>query len=423
MDPQQDPYAGMSERKRRALERAREYGMPGRVETWLRLGTPLVIGRREGYRIWDLDGRELLDLHLNGGTFNLGHRNPELQAALVEALAELDIGNHHFPAEARGELAEKLARSTPGDLHYSVFTPSGSEANDLAIRAARWATGRRRIVALEAGFHGATGLSGAAGRDASARLFRSDYPDEFATVPFDDLRAMERALAPGDVAAVLLETIPATYGFPVPSPGYLPGVKALCERYGAILVADEVQTGLGRTGRLWAIDGFGVEPDVLVTGKGLSGGLYPISAVVMTRAVGGFLREQGWAYVSTFGGAEIGCRVAARVLEICGHPETLAHVQRIAARLASDLAGLRARHPILRGIRQQGLVIGLEVDDPIGGVRLSRALYERGVWAMFAAFEMSVLQFKPGLLVDDAYCDTLLERLDTALGDLERERV
>src|SRR5581483_7123806 len=235
--------------------------------------------------------------------------------------------------------------------------------------------------------------------------------------------AMERALAPGDVAAVLLETIPATYGFPVPSPGYLPGVKALCERYGAILVADEVQTGLGRTGRLWAIDGFGVEPDVLVTGKGLSGGLYPISAVVMTRAVGGFLREQGWAYVSTFGGAEIGCRVAARVLEICGHPETLAHVQRIAARLASDLAGLRARHPILRGIRQQGLVIGLEVDDPIGGVRLSRALYERGVWAMFAAFEMSVLQFKPGLLVDDAYCDTLLERLDTALGDLERERV
>jgi acetylornithine/succinyldiaminopimelate/putrescine aminotransferase len=412
----------MSERKRRALERAAEYGMPGRVATWLRLGIPLVIGRREGYRIWDVDGHELLDLHLNGGTFNLGHRNPEVCAALVEALAEVDIGNHHFPSEARGELAEKLARCTPGDLHYSVFVPSGSEANDLAIRAARHATGRRRVVALDAGFHGATGLSSAAGRDANARLFKSDYPGEFTTVPFDDLAAMEKALAPGDVAAVLLETIPATYGFPVPSPGYLPGVKALCQRHGALFVADEVQTGLGRTGELWAIEHFGVEPDLLVTGKGLSGGIYPISAVVMTRAVGSFLHEQGWAYVSTFGGAELGCRVASRVLDICRAPATLAHARRIAERIGAGLAELRARHPFLRGVRQQGLVMGLELDGPLGGVRLSQALYRRHVWAMFAAFDMSVLQWKPGLLVDDAYCDTLLERLDAALGDVEQER-
>jgi len=416
-----DRLRGVSERKRRALERAREYLMPARVDTWLRLGIPLVIGRREGYRIWDVDGRELLDLHLNGGTYNLGHRHPEVMEALQEALATLDVGNHHFPSEARGLLAEQLAALTPGALHYSVFVPSGSEANDLAIRAARHATGRRKVVALDAGYHGATGLSAAAGRDSNARLFRSDYPDEFVTVPFDDLDAMEKALVGGDVAAVLLETIPATYGFPVPSEGCLPGVRALCTRHGALLVADEVQTGLGRTGELWAISGFGVEPDMLVTGKGLSGGLYPISAVVMTRNVGGFLHEQGWAYVSTFGGAEIGCHVASRVLGICSRTEVLAHGRQVAERLTAGLAELGARHPFLRGVRQRGLVMGLECHGELGGVRLSRALYQRGVWAMFAGFDTSVLQFKPGLLLDDATCDELLDRLDRALGDVEAE--
>jgi acetylornithine/succinyldiaminopimelate/putrescine aminotransferase len=411
----------MSEGKRRTLRRTHEYLMPLRVETWLKLGIPLVIGRREGYRIWDVDGHELFDLHLNGGTFNLGHRHPAVVEALREALDELDVGNHHFPSEARAELAEKLARLTPGELHDSVFVPSGSEANDLAIRIARHATGRRKVVALDAGFHGRTGLAAAAGQDANARLFQSDYPDEFARVPFGDLDAMEKALGGRDVAAVLLETIPATYGFPVPPDGYLSGVKALCEASGSLYVADEVQTGLGRTGTLWAVEQWGVEPDLLVTGKGLSGGLYPISAVVMTKAVGSWLREEGWGYVSTFGGAEIGCRVASRVLDLCARPDTLENARRVAAAMERGLAALRERHPFLRGVRQKGLVMGLELEGSLGGVRLSRALYPRGVWAMFSGFDTSVLQWKPGLLTDDDFCDAVLERLDAALGDVERE--
>jgi len=410
--------AEMSQRKRRTLELTREYLMPARVEAWLNLGIPLVIGRREGYRIWDVDGHELLDVHLNGGTYNLGHRNPEVLEALEQALRELDIGNHHFPSEARAELAERLAQLTPGDLHYSVFAPSGSEANDLAIRIARHATGRRKVVALEAGFHGRTALAAAAGKDDTAKFFRSDYPGEFSTVPFDDLAAMERALSSGEVAAVLMETIPATYGFPVPSDRYLPGVKALCERHGTLYVADEVQTGLGRTGHLWGVEAWGVTPDLLVTGKGLSGGLYPMAAVVMTKAVGGWLREQGWSYVSTFGGSEVGCRVALRVLDICSRPESLANGRAIAAYLGARLAELRRRRPFLCGVRQKGLVMGLELDGDIGAVQLSQALYRRGVWAMFSGFDLSVLQLKPGLLVDRAYCDELLRRLEAALGDV-----
>jgi acetylornithine/succinyldiaminopimelate/putrescine aminotransferase len=412
--------APFSARKQRVLALTREYAMPARVAAWEQLGVPLVIGRRDGYRIWDLDGRELLDVHLNGGTYNLGHRNPELVGLLRGAFDELDVGNHHFPSEARAELAETLARCTPGDLHYSVLVPSGSEANDLALRIARHATGRRKVVSLEAAFHGRTGLSAAAGRPDMARYFLADYPDEFVTVPFDDLSAMERALSGRDVACVLMETIPATYGFPVPSDGYLPGVKRLCEDTGTLYVADEVQTGLGRTGWLWGIESFGVAPDLLVTGKGLSGGLYPISAVVMTKPVGAFLREQGWGYVSTFGGAEPACVVAKRVLEICSRSEVLAGARRLAERLTKGLSELRGRHPFLAGVRQKGLVMGLETAGEGGAIRLSRALYARGVWAMFSGYAPSVLQWKVGLLADDAYCDTLLERLDAALGDVER---
>ena len=214
----------MNDEKRRALELAERHVCPDRVRTFGAIGIDLVIGRREGYRLWDLDGRELLDLHLNGGVFNLGHRHPELVAALRDALDTLDVGNHHFPSVARAELAEALVRTMPGDLRLVVFAPSGGEAIDVAIKSARHATQRRTIVSIRKGYHGHTGLALAAGDDRFSRLFLSEGPPgDFVQVPFNDLDAMEEALRRHQVAAVVLETIPATYGFPLPAPGYLPG--------------------------------------------------------------------------------------------------------------------------------------------------------------------------------------------------------
>ena len=211
------------------------------------------MGRREGYRIHDVDGRSWLDLHLNGGVFNLGHRNPELVAVLVEALGELDIGNHHFPSVERSLLAADLVEATPG-MAYAVFASGGGEAIDLAIKSARRATGRRRIVSVAGAYHGHTGLALAAGdREAAESFLSQGTEDEFPQIPFNDLPALEAALAAAPTAAVILETIPATIGFPVPDPGYLTGVRELCDRFGALYIADEVQTGLGRTGSLWAV--------------------------------------------------------------------------------------------------------------------------------------------------------------------------
>jgi acetylornithine/succinyldiaminopimelate/putrescine aminotransferase len=403
--------------KNLVLDLAERYVCPHRVRTLRALGTLPVMGRREGYRFWDLDGRALLDLHLNGGVFNLGHRHPELVATLRGALDELDVGNHHFPSVERAALGERLAALTPGDLRYSVFASGGGEAIDVALKTARHATKRRRIVSVVSAYHGHTGLALAAGDERAARFFLSEgAPDEFLHVPWGDLAAMESALRGDDVAAVVLETIPATFGFAMPPEGYLSGVQALCRRHGALYVADEVQTGLGRTGRLWGVERFGVEPDVLVTGKGLSGGLYPIAATVLGERVAGWLDEDGWGHVSSFGGAELGCRVARRVLEITTRPEVEANVEALTGRFAEGLAALRGRHPAwLVEVRQCGLVIGLRFAHERGGLLMTRALHEAGLWAMFAGFEASVLQWKPGLLFDAATADESLERLEDGI--------
>jgi acetylornithine/succinyldiaminopimelate/putrescine aminotransferase len=414
---------GTSAAKAAVLGTAHRYLAANRVDTFTAIGVPLVIDRREGYRFWDLDGHELLDLHLNGGVFNLGHRHPDVVAALVAATERYDIGNHHFPSEPKVALADELVAVAPGDrLERVVFTPSGGEAIDVAIRSARRATGRRAIVAWDCAFHGRTGLSGATGDPKTAASFLSDQPADLRTVPYGDLDALAATLDTGDVAAVLAEVIPATAGFVPPPTGFYPAVRELCDRHGTLLIADEVQTGLGRSGRAWALEHFGADPDILVTGKGLSGGMYPISATLLSAATGAWLLDDGWGYVSTFGGSDLGCEVARTALALSVAPDTLARVAHTGERFAEGFARIAAEHPFLVEVRRCGVIMGLRFDDRLGAISMARALYEAGVWAMFSGFDASVLQWKPGLLVDDAWIDQALERFETAISAVEHQR-
>ena len=407
--------------KQAILDLAARYVCPGRVNTFKLLGTQPVMGRREGHYFWDVDGRRLFDVHINGGTFSLGHRHPEVVAALHEAADRFDVGNHHFASEPRARLAEALARIAPGSLRYSVFSSSGSEANDVAIKTARRATKRRRIVSLMGSYHGHTGLCLAAGDVKNAEYFLSEGPrSEFTQVPFNDLDAMRATLASGDVAGVMLEIIPATLGFPMPAPGYLSGVKALCEEYGALFIADEVQTGLGRTGMMWAVQGYGVEPDLLVTGKGLSGGMYPMAATLLSPRVAGWLEENGWGHVSTFGGSEVGCQVSLKVIEILERPGVLENAKLMSDALGRGLEAIRERHPLLVEIRRNGLVMGLRFDHEMAGPMLTAAGWEVGLWAFFAGYDRSVLQFKPGILLRSEDCDEVLGLLEQAIEGCER---
>ena len=399
------------------LAKSKEFWNPGKTQFWVDSGVPLVIDRREGYFIYDVEGKRLIDTHLNGGTYNLGHRNPEVVAAVTAAMQHFDIGNHHFPSLARTALSEVLVRTGPPGIAKVVFGSGGGEAIDIALKTARHATKRRKIVSVAKAYHGHTGLAVAAGDERFSTLFLADRPEEFSHVPFNDLAAMEQALRGKDVAAVIMETIPATYGFPLPAPGYLAGVKQLCERHGALYIADEVQTGLMRTGELWAISKHGVVPDILVTGKGISGGMYPISAVLVSGSAAGWLSEDGFAHMSTFGGAELGCVAALKTLEITCRPEVRSMVHYISALIGDGLRRIQADYSDwFVGIRQNGVVIGLEFDHPEGAKFVMRELYENGVWAIFSTLDPRVLQFKPGVLLSHELCEDVLDRLDIAVG-------
>jgi len=403
--------------KQDMLAKSKQFWNPDKTQFWIDSGVPLVIDRREGYFIFDVEGKRLIDVHLNGGTYNLGHRNPEVAAAVTAAMQRFDIGNHHFPSLARTALAEALVSSAPEGLTKVMYGSGGGEAIDIALKSARHATKKRGIVSVAKAYHGHTGLAVATGDERFATLFLADRPDEFTHVPFNDLDAMEAALRGRDVAAVIMETIPATYGFPLPAPGYLAGVKKLCERYGALYIADEVQTGLMRTGELWAISKHGVNPDILVSGKGISGGMYPVSVVLASEAAAGWLTEDGFAHMSTFGGAELGCVAALKTLEITGRPEVRSMVHYIAAMFTEGLSKIQAQYPDwFTGIRQDGLVMGLEFGHPQGAKFVMKRLYETGVWAIFSTLDPRVLQYKPGILLTPALGEELLERTEVAIG-------
>lgn len=408
--------------KSEVLAKSKEFWNPDKTQFWSDAGIPLVIDRREEYFIYDMSGKRLIDVHLNGGTYNLGHRNPEVVQAITTAMAHFDIGNHHFPSLARTALAEALVASAPPGISKVVYASGGGEAIDIALKTARHATQKRKIISIVKAYHGHTGLAVGTGDDRFSKLFLADRPEEFPHVPFNDLEAMERELRGRDVAAVIMETIPATYGFPLPEPGYLETVKKLCERYDALYIADEVQTGLMRTGELWGITKHGIAPDILVTGKGISGGMYPIAAVLVSDRAAGWLNEDGFGHISTFGGAELGCIAALKALEICSRPETRSTVHYISDFIGAGLRRIQAEYPEwFVGIRQNGVVMGLEFAHPQGAKFVMRHLYDNGVWAIFSTLDPRVLQFKPGILLKPELAEELLDRVEVGIGKAWRE--
>ncbi|HSI81098.1 MAG TPA: aminotransferase class III-fold pyridoxal phosphate-dependent enzyme [Solirubrobacterales bacterium] len=381
----------------------------GKAQALRAIGVEIVVGEREGPRFRDAySGRWYWNCHCNGGVFNLGHRHPRVVGALREALDHLDVGNHHLISGWRARLAERLAASTDDRLPYAVFTPSGSEAVDLALRLARATTGREQVVAALGAYHGLAGLGWAASDPRWIEPFGFE-PAGFARVPFNDAEAI-RDLISEETAAVILEAIPATLGFPPPAPGYLAAVAEAARDSGTLLVVDEVQTGLGRTGTPWYWQQEGIEPDIVITGKGLGGGLYPISAALLSAKLEAFFDRHPFAYVSTFGGSEVGCAVAGAVLDEVLEPAFLARVRALGERFEAGFAGLPFE------LRRRGLTIGLRFDEPEGGVLAAKRLIDAGIFAVFAEHDHRVTQFKPPLILSDAEADEVIAGVRGALA-------
>ncbi|MDQ1331672.1 MAG: hypothetical protein QG578_1940 [Thermodesulfobacteriota bacterium] len=401
--------------KKRVIELFRDHVSSGKTEFFKKYGMDFVMGRREGPFLWDIDGEKcLFNLHCNGGVFNLGHRNSELINLLKDSLEEVDIGNHHLISRERAELAFDISESMPGDLDYTIFGAGGGEAVDLAFKIARAYTGKPKIVSARGGYHGHTGLAMAAGDEKYRNPFGPAAPG-FVQIPFGDPDALFTA-AGKDTAAVILETVPATLGIVIPPDGYLESVREFCAGNNILLIMDEVQTGLGRTGRLWGFEHFGIIPDIVVIGKGLSGGIYPISATVIRKPLESVFHADPFIHISTFGGSEAGCRVARRVLQISSAPDFLARVNSLGKMFKAGVAMLMKKHPeYLKDFRQLGLMMGLKLADEISGPLLTKAAYDNDLLMLYANNDTSVCQFLTPLLIEDEQAGMVIEKLDKAL--------
>jgi len=381
----------------------------GKVAMYRRMGLDMAPGRREGVRIWTWDdSRSLINCRSSGGVFNLGHRPAAIIEAVTEAMQEYDIGDHLLLSEPRARLAQRLADLVPGRIQYTTFGVSGGEAVDFALKLARGYTGRPGVISVKGGYHGHTGLALAAGDPEFRDPFGPPLPG-FRQVEWGSVEALAAEID-DQTAAVIIETIPATSGILVPPDGYLATVRDLCRQHGALYIADEVQAGLGRTGRLWAIDEWGVEPDMMVLGKGLSGAIYPITATCYAPELDRWLAETNpFIHVSTFGGSDIGCVAALTMLDIVTDESFLAHVREMGDRLMGGLQQMQQQAPMLiREVRGRGLMIGVELPDPRLGPLLTVLLAERGVLALYANNNPATLIVMPPLVISADEVDEIL---------------
>ncbi len=404
-----------SDKKKKVIDLFKNHVSLGKVKFYEKYNMNFVMGFREGPWLFDVDGKKkLFNLHSNGGVFNLGHRNKEIIDILKDQLNFYDIGNHHLISKQRAELAAKIADLMPGDLDYTIFGVSGGEAIDLALKLAKGYTKRRKIISAEGGYHGHTGLSVQTG-DAKYRTPFLLDSDDYLQIPFNDLDALKKVLDQ-DVAAVILETIPATLGMPLPKEGYLKEVKKLCEENGTLLILDEVQAGLARTGKLWAFEHFDVIPDIVVLAKGLSGGIYPISATVIDKKLESVFHDDPFIHISTSGGSELGCAVASKVLEISSDVKFLERVNLLSDQFKYELEKLQQKHDgFFKGVRRKGLFIGLELKDNMAGPVLTKTAFDNDLLIVYANNDTSIVQFLPPLIMEDKDMKFVITKLDKAI--------
>ena len=378
----------------------------------------LVLERGQGARLWDSEGREYIDFSAGIAVCSLGHADPDLVAALVEQAGRLWHTSNVFHSEPPLRLAQELVQASRF-AERVFFCNSGAEANEAAIKLVRkWAAGqgreaaRRTIVTFRGSFHGRTLAAVTATAQPKYQAGYEPLPGGFRYVDFNDVAALEAAMAGGDVAAVMLEPVQGEGGVLPAAPGFLQAVRALCDRHGALLVLDEIQSGMGRTGELFAHWHDGVVPDIVTLAKALGGG-FPIGAMLVGPQAADAMRfgDHG----TTFGGNPLAAAVARVALRKIASPAVVENVSRQAAALRDGLSAIDARHGLFQEVRGRGLMLGAVLRPEHAGRAaeiLDRAAAQ-GLLLLQAGPD--VLRFVPALTITGADVAEGLERLEAAL--------
>lgn len=371
----------------------------------------------EGCTLTDHEGRTYLDCLGSYGVFALGHRHPQVVQAVRDQLDRMPLSGKVFFNPVQAELARLLAEATANDLQFTFFSNSGTEAVEAALKFARIATGRQKFVSTVGGYHGKTlgGLS-VTGRD-KYKVGLGTLLEPVAFVPFGDLAAIINAIDT-DTAAVILETIQGEGGVHVAPDGFLPAVRKRCDETGALLILDEVQTGIGRTGKMFGFQHEGVQADLLTLAKALGGGVMPIGATMGTKAVWDAVFSQNpLMHTSTFGGNPLACSAGIATLDVLQRENLVQRAQFLGDRF---MAGMRSvNSSLVSEVRGKGLIIGVEFSlDEVGELVIGQ-LTKRGVIAAYTLNNPRVIRFEPPLTISEEQVDFAIKAFSEALVETE----
>ena len=403
------------ERIERVIAEYREHINPGLAKVMQFAGFADIEEFAEGCIVSTAGGTDYLDFLGGYGVFSLGHRHPKVVQAVHDQLDKMPLSTRNFFNEQQGALARELARLAPSDLQYTFFSNSGTEAVEAALKFARAATGRPEFVSTEGAYHGKTlGALSVTGREKYRQPFEPLLPT-CRFVPFNDIEAM-RGVVSEQTAAVIIEVIQGEGGIHVVEPGYLQAIRELCDQHGALLIVDEIQTGLGRTGTLFAIEQEDVVPDIMTLAKALGGGVMPIGATMATAAVWEKMFAQNpLLHTSTFGGNPMACAAGLAALEVIAEENLASKASERGNQLLTALREIQQAQPtVITDVRGRGLMIGVEFALREQAELTISLLASEGIIAAYTLNNPNVIRIEPPLVVTAQQCETFLKAFSGA---------
>lgn len=376
--------------------------------------------RAEGCYIYDHENRKYLDCLGGYGTFSFGHRNPKVVEAVKKQLDIMPLGGKAFFSQKAADLAERLAQLAPGNLQFSFFCNSGTEAVEACLKMAKGASGKSKIVSTEGSYHGKTlGALATTGREKYRKKFEPLMPGVH-FIPFGDIEALKAAID-DQTACVILEPIQGEGGIIVPPDGYLQAAREACDQHGAYLIFDEVQTGMGRTGHIFACNYEGVAPDMMTLAKAIGGGVMPLGVAMYTEEIyQKVFGENPMAHTSTFGGNSMACAAGLAALDVLIDENLCERSRVLGNRMLAGFEKIQAKYPdLLAAVRGRGLMVGIEFAmDEVGEVVVA-TLMKHGVCVAYALNNPRVLRFEPPLIMTEEEVDHALTSFEAGMAETQ----
>ncbi|MFO7945867.1 MAG: aminotransferase class III-fold pyridoxal phosphate-dependent enzyme [Armatimonadota bacterium] len=391
------------------FKRYEQHLSPGIAALTKFMGLEVAEDTAQGAHVYGPDGDDFLDCLGGPGVFTFGHRHPQIVAAVKEQLDRMPLSSHILLDPVRAEAAEKICDITPGDIQYIFFCNSGAEAVEGALKAARAYTGRPEFVSMDGAFHGKTfGALAASGRDVYREPFEPLMAG-FTHVAFGDTDALAGAVT-DQTAAVIIEPVQCENGIQIPPDGFLSDARQICDDNGAMLIFDEVQTGMGRTGRRWGCDHEAVVPDIISLGKALGGGVMPIGAFAARAEVWEMFAQNPYVHSSTFGGNPLACAAASAAVDVLIDEDIATQCEQKGQRLLAGIQQVGAEFSdVIEDVRGRGLLVGVEfVDSDIASLVIAQLIGGQ-ILTAFTLNEPKVVRLEPPACITDDEVDHVIE--------------